>query len=64
MNRMRKTLALWSTGGVVFGVVQAFDMVSFAEVLTRFLATVLSFLVSLLLGGDPNSLNFGNSVSL
>lgn len=53
MVRMRKTWAALSTGGVLLGVLQALDMVSFAEVLTRFLSTILSALVALLLGGDP-----------
>jgi hypothetical protein len=55
LQRMR-TLAALSTGGIMLGVLQAFDMISFANAITRFLATFLSLIVTVLLGGDPNNL--------
>jgi hypothetical protein len=56
MNRAIRTLAVLGSGGMTLGVLQAFDMISFANAIARFLATFLSLIVTVLLGGDPGNL--------
>lgn len=45
-----------ATGGVTLGILQGFGLVNFASLITSFLATWLSILVSILLGGDPSAM--------
>ena len=58
MARLYRTLAALGSGGIMLGVLPALDMVSFANAITRALATFVSLLISLLLGGDPTRLDF------
>ena len=55
-QRYRKLCVAMSTGGMTLGVFQGLELVNFAQLFTNFLATLLSALVSLLLGGDAGSL--------
>lgn len=52
MTNLSKKLYLLSCGGVTLGILQGFEMVNFASLFTSFLATLLSALVSFLLGGS------------
>ncbi len=45
-----------ATGGVTLGILQGLGLVNFASLFTSLLATWLSILVTILLGGDPSAL--------
>ncbi len=62
-TNLRKRALLLSSGAIAFGFLQALEMVNFADVITRFLSTFLSLLVSVLFGGDPQQQQlFGGAV--
>lgn len=52
-TNLRKQATLLTSGAVAFGFLQALEMVNFADVITRFLSTFLSLLISVLFGADP-----------
>ncbi len=56
MNRTRKLLAAAACGGITFGWLQAWEMVSFSNIWTELIASLLSALVALLFGADASTL--------
>lgn len=54
-TQARKRCVWVAAGGVTLGVLQGLSLVNFAALVTSWLSTWLSFLVSLLLGGQPTS---------
>lgn len=56
----QKRLAVMAAGGVTFGILQGFSLVSFASLFTNLLASWLSIIVALLLGADPDTVFRGN----
>jgi hypothetical protein len=50
MKRIQRNLYLLASGGVLFGVTQAFGMLNFADIFTQFLAQLFSALVALFVG--------------
>lgn len=52
MHRYWKLCRALSYGAIAFGILQAFEMVSFSEIITSFLSMLLSVFASLLFGGD------------
>ena len=49
--RLQKKCLLLSTGGVTLGILQGLELVNFASLIASLLASWLSMLVTLLLGG-------------
>ncbi|MFH1745877.1 MAG: hypothetical protein ABIG44_02420 [Planctomycetota bacterium] len=52
MQRYRKLCRALSYGVITVGILQAFEMLNFSEIITSFLITILSVFVSLLFGAD------------
>ncbi len=53
--RVRR-LSLLAGGAVTFGVLQAFESISWNQIFFNFLSTVLNLLVTIFLGGNPQAL--------
>lgn len=51
----RKLYAL-SSGAITFGWLQGFEMVSFSDIFTSLLTTLLALLATVLFGGDVSTL--------
>lgn len=51
--RLIRRLYLVANGGLMFGLLQAFGMVNFNNILFEFLLTFATLLVTALLGADP-----------